>query len=274
MKRVSILFAALIAAVPAFGFAWGSEGHQIASHIAQSRLSPEAAAWIAELLDGKSIAEVSTWADEIRNLPPHAYSRPLHYVNIEKGAEEYDAERDCPDGACVVEAIIKYRAVLREPATPIEEQKEALKFLIHFVQDLHQPLHASQAGDRGGNDIQVRFFDSPMNLHYLWDVGLLQRMERDALELAEEVSDDISTEEAEHWKAFRPVDWANESYRLALANAYPVGDGDLGSDYFEKNESIVLQRLAQAGVRLAGLLNGIQMYRAFRAIDFRRHSDR
>lgn len=241
----------------AAAFAWGFEGHRIVSEIAARRIDPATLEKITELLDGQTIADVSTWADEVRNLPPYAYSRPYHYVNIAVGWPVYEPKRDCPGGDCVVAAIQKYEAESRDPATPLEKRKEALKFLIHFVQDLHQPLHASKTGDRGGNDIDVIFFGRPMNLHSLWDTGMIQRMERDWRELAAELEDEITPADAEAWSSLDPIEWTHESYQYSLSHAYPIGDGNLGDEYYAKNQPLMLQRLQQGGVRLALLLESI-----------------
>lgn len=257
MRIAATLALAISAALPSSAAAWGSEGHRIASEITARRLDPRILAKVTSLLSGRTIAEASTWADEVRGLPPYEFSRPYHYVNIERGAEHYEEARDCAGGNCVTAAIAKYAALLRDPAASRRQRAEALKFLIHFVQDAHQPLHASRAGDRGGNDIPITFYGRAMNLHALWDTGLILRMERDWRKLGADLAGEITPERAAEWRSLDPIEWTNESYRLALDHAYPIGDGELGEAYYEKNRPVVEERLKQAGVRLALLLESI-----------------
>ena len=139
---------------------WGPTGHRTIADIAQARLTPEATKAVGDLLGGRSLAEVSTWADEIRGNKAYDYIKPWHYVNIQVGAEGFIRERDCPREGCVVSAIEQNIATLKDPAATKEKKEEALKLLVHFVGDLHQPLHTGYGRDRGGNDIQV-LFDLP-----------------------------------------------------------------------------------------------------------------
>ncbi|MCH7813784.1 MAG: S1/P1 nuclease [Planctomycetes bacterium] len=177
-------FLAVLVATPCFG--WGRDGHKITGTIATHYLTPEAKVGVTALLGDQSLAEVSTWADEIRSNPAYRWASPLHYSNVKPGEAEFDLSRDCPERGCVVSAIIKYAKVLRSKDASHAEKAEALKFLVHFVGDIHQPLHVSHAKDKGGNDIKVEFFHDRTNLHRLWDSGLIRRPNRFPFDLRPE----------------------------------------------------------------------------------------
>lgn len=251
-RRVLVIL--LFAASPCFG--WGREGHKIASTIATHHLTPEAKAAVAQLLDGQSLTDVSTWMDEIRSDPSYRWASPLHYANVKPGADGFDLKRDCPSKGCVVSAIIKYAGVLRSKDASTAEKTEALKLIVHLVQDVHQPLHVSHARDRGGNDIKVEFFHDRTNLHRVWDSGLIRRTKKPWSAYAAELQRAITPEQVAKWKSTDPVEWATESYRLALSHAYAIPeDGQLGQAYFDRCIPVVNQRLSMAGIRLSTLLN-------------------
>src|SRR5262245_2559055 len=161
--------------------AWGSEGHSIVAEIAQRNLSPAARAQIAELLpNGASLASLSTWADDIRPIFDKSFN--WHFVSIPLDQTDYDPIRHCSDtprGDCVINAIDRFTKILGDRSAPIDTRREALKYLVHFVGDLHQPLHTVK-DFLGGNQFEVRFFVDPRkktiedtNLHAVWDTGLI-----------------------------------------------------------------------------------------------------
>ena len=255
MNRRTTIIALAAVLIPSACFAWGRDGHRIVGTIAAKYLTPQAAAAVKDLLGDESLADVSTWADEIRRERKH--TAPLHYANIDPSHDRFDLQRDCPQEGCVVSAIIEYSHILRDENATRQERVEALKFLVHFVGDVHQPLHVSYARDKGGNDIKVWFFDNDTNLHSLWDSGLIRRTQKSWTEYAAELHKRESRKKRIAAN-LDPAAWATESYKLAVSNAYAIpNSGELGQDYFERNISIVEQRLAIAGVRLAAMLNTI-----------------
>ncbi len=247
----------VIAASPCFG--WGKDGHQITGTIATHYLTPEAKAAIQALLGDQSLADVSTWADEIRSDRAYRWANPLHYSNVKPGEAEFDLSRDCPERGCVVSAINKYTGILSDKDASHAEKTEALKFLIHFVGDIHQPLHVSHAKDKGGNDIKVELFHNLTNLHRLWDSGLIHWTKKQWTDYATELRQGITPEQLAEWsKVTDSSDWATESYKLALSHAYEVPkDGQLSEAYFDRSIPVVDNRLAVAGVRMATMLNAI-----------------
>lgn len=240
--------------------AWGEDGHYIVADLAWRELTPQARTAVEALLKDdpdKTIVEASTWADRLRKDHRYDWAKPLHYVNLPPDAQGYDAGRDCKDGKCVVGAIDRFIAVLRDPNASVEKRREALKLVTHFVGDVHQPLHVSQARDRGGNDIKVEFFGNNTNLHSVWDGQTLRHTKKAWREYAEELCRGITDEQRKKWAASTPAEWANESWKLALSNAYDVPkDGQLRQAYYDKNLPVVEERLKMAGVRLAAVLNG------------------
>ena len=242
-----------------FCIGWSADGHRIVAQIAADELTPTASAAVGSLLDGETMAEASLWADNVRNLPHYRWSKPLHYVNLPRDAEEFNLERDCQEDGCVVSAIADFTELLADQEASRDLKREALRFLIHFVGDIHQPLHAGYAEDRGGNDIQVRFFTRQMNLHSLWDKGLIEKRAKPWQQYAADLRGGITASQRTAWKAsMTAADWATESYRLAVTHAYQAGNGDtLGQPYFDENIAIVEQQLAKGGVRLAAILNDV-----------------
>jgi hypothetical protein len=155
--------------------AWGKDGHHIIATLAQSQLTAKTQTKVNQLLSlepGATLQSISTWADEHRN-PATA---PWHYVNFPRNSCTYDADRDCPEGKCVVAAIERQSEVLSSSA-PEDKRLLALKYLVHLVGDLHQPLHAGYGDDRGGNSYQLQAFMRGSNLHSVWDTGLIKHLE-------------------------------------------------------------------------------------------------
>lgn len=181
--RSAFLALALLATVAPPAFAWGALGHRLVGHLAEDDLSSAARTEIAGLLAGEpepSLAGISTWADELRANDPDLGRRsaPWHYVTMRAPDCGYDAARDCPDGNCVVGAIEEQARVLADRSRPLDARRRALKFVVHFVGDIHQPLHANNHGDKGGNTVQLRVptpggGEKGSNLHSFWDSGLI-----------------------------------------------------------------------------------------------------
>lgn len=246
--RMTVFFFTSIAA-PAV-LAWGAEGHQLIARIADAQLREPARSHLENLLalePGATLASISTWADEHRN----PVTAPWHYVNFPRNNCEYRPKRDCPDGRCVVEAIERQTQVLRSSADP-NEQLTALKYLVHLVGDVHQPLHAGWGDDRGGNSYQLRAFMRGSNLHAFWDTGMIRYFEGNSPDW-----DQILMREASRsslpWSARQA---AEESCRIvAQEDFYPPRS--VGLEYANHYDATLRQRLVLAGNRLAQLLNGI-----------------
>lgn len=256
-----VLLSFLISLIPRAAYSFGYEGHKIVVKISSRYLTPAAKQHIGEILGDASdstLAEASVWADLIKRNPKYDWARPLHYVNIPANSNGYKKSRDCFDNGCVVEAIRRYAGVLKDSTASRKEKQEALKFLIHFVGDIHQPLHAGLARDRGGNDVRVYFFGEPTNLHRVWDYQMIERKKLPWPQYADSLQKAITEEDLQKWNSLDPVVWVNESFHLAHSHSYNIpGNHRIGEEYYEKNIIIVEQQLKNAGVRLALLLNDL-----------------
>ena len=240
-------------------FAWGEDGHRIVGALAAERLSPEARAVVIELLGNDDLATAGLWADQIRGDASWDWAKPLHYVNLPRDGSVFDAARDCPEGQCVVAAIPRFLTVASDASRPMAERRDALRFAIHFIGDLHQPLHAGYKDDLGGNRIQVTAFgDIRTNLHALWDSVLIRdRIAGDWQAYAQLLRSAITPALAAEWASQSDsAAWANESAAITKTiYAELPADAKVGAEYAKSNMPTIERRLSMAGVRLAHAIN-------------------
>jgi hypothetical protein len=240
--------------------AWSEDGHRIVYAIAWKELAPETRALVEDLLKEDSasgFAKVCVWADVIRSDPAYDRAKPHHYVNVPAGAAGIDLARDCPpERSCIIRAIAMHIGTLRQPKASAADKGQALKFLVHFIGDVHQPLHAGRAVDRGGTAIKVRFLGEETSLHAVWDGGLIASLGPDWRAPADQLHASILDAERVTWQRSDVHDWAEESHRLAVIRAYvePEGGWILTEDYVAQNAPEVAEQLKKAGVRLAWTL--------------------
>jgi hypothetical protein len=253
VKRAYVVVVALLLSAPSSLFAWGPNGHRIVGRIAMNHLTDEAARAVECLLGPEGLDQVSTWPDDIRSDPGWKQSIPWHFLSIDDAETLETTARD-PAGD-VIEAIQRFTAVLRDPQATRPAKQEALRFLVHFVGDIHQPLHVGRRADRGGNSIKVIWFKEESNLHTVWDSGMIDNEKLSFSELAAFI-DHPTLQELQTWQSASPADWANES-KAVRDRVYQIGDGKLSYEYVYQNIPLVKRRLLQGGVRLAGLLNSI-----------------
>jgi nuclease S1 len=257
------LFAMATAAVTPSAWGWGRMAHRASAKLAEQRLSPRARAAIRDLLEpGEALADASTWADDYSREVPGSAS--WHFVNVPISAAHYDP-RDCRPRGCVVSKIAEFRAILANPRASRAEERRALRFLVHLVQDLHQPMHVADRNDRGGNNVQLRYgrYDNT-NLHQVWDSGLLRQGFRNENQLVRAIDELATGPTARDWLKGRVEDWADESLAVGRrAYAIPGSSATLRSgdsisrDYERENLPLVVDRVARSGVRLAAMLNEI-----------------
>jgi hypothetical protein len=293
MPRPLTILCVLAALVPALGptraLAWGDEGHEVIGLIAEHYLTPVAKVRVAALLAGddtglvaRDIAGESTWADKYRDSDRdsgqarYLGTRNWHFVDLE--IDGPDLTRACggrpglspgtpasegPAEDCVVDKIEQFSAELENPRTAERERRLALEFLLHFIGDVHQPLHASDDHDQGGNRKRARAPGIRAdNLHHDWDVEFVRRLGRDEREVADELIARISEADIARWSRGTPADWAEESYGVAKAHAYgllpPSSEGSsfvLSEAYVADAVRVTAEQLSKAGVRLAWVLN-------------------
>lgn len=259
LKSTGIALALLLSAAPD-AWAWGTEGHEVVAALAARALTARAAAQVERLLGGPVQAAMiadANWADEIRD--QRRETGRWHFVNIPASAPGYDARRDCPRGDCVVVQIGRDLAVLGDRRASRAARAEALRFLIHLVGDIHQPLHTADNGDRGGNDIHLRFRGRDISMHHLWDMQLVEASGRDPIALAGFMAAAVPPATWHAWQSGTPAAWADQSLHLAQSDIYGLTKGRrsvrLGRDYIAREAPVVRIQLARAAARLAWLIN-------------------
>lgn len=239
----------------ASSLSWGKTGHRVTAQVAENYLTPAAREKVEELLQGQSLALVSTFGDDIKSEKRFWKFSPWHYVNYPLDKKYSDQEPS--DEGDIVQAIGKCVSVLEDPKAPVQEKEFYLKMLVHFIGDLHQPMHIGRAEDKGGNDIQVRWFSDGSNLHRVWDSNMIDEFQMSFTELSENlpvITPDMAGELAEgDYK-----DWMRET-RVLTQEVYAsarIGE-KLGYRYMYDHFGEVRWQLLKGGIRLAALLNEI-----------------
>jgi hypothetical protein len=266
----ALLVAAVAASlVPSPALAWGKTGHRVVAAIADTQLSGLARAHVMEILGGaESLDEAANWPDEMRANPSPFWQKtatPWHYVTL--NGTTYD---HAPPEGDALEALSHFRAVLRDPKASLADKQLALRFIVHLVGDLHQPLHAGKCCDKGGNDVKVTWFGKPTNLHAIWDSSIVDEEQLSFMELAAQLERHTSERDVIAWWDANPRHWISESAQIR-DSIYPTaadlpkepkgGNGpavpELSYAYVYKFTPIANRRLQQAGVRLAAYLNDV-----------------
>ncbi len=294
MKRFPLVLLAALWALSAGGgrlLAWGDFGHEMVALVAWGELGPQQRAAVSAILGGNPeifgtgtgtapLLVGATWPDKVRfearmstpNVPLAIFgslgitmshqSNNLHFVDY-KGAKPA-----LPNGQSAIVAITLAEEVLRDPSSPLRSKGEALTFLIHCVGDIHQPLHAGNAGDKGGNGIAIDGIGRSVaktELHAVWDSGLFKttKVKDPEAYIAEFLRGPLAEARAQATLDLVPADWAAASHQLALTQAYvdengrTIAPGDhLSAAYVASRLKVANQQIARAGVRLAALLKG------------------
>ena len=247
---------ASLASLAAYGeaYGYGADGHRIAGLIAQGRLCTAAEQEVQVLGQGQGLDTLGLWPDWIRGEPEWRHSAPWHYMNIPDGARLEDY-RHPPEGD-ILWAIEHFAATLADRQESLAERRDALRFLAHFVVDLHQPLHVGRESDRGGNMIDVDpGTGEPVNLHRFWDTEAVELTGLAPEEYAGGLSEAIDANAAE-WERDTLMDWAHESRELRPdVYDFDSRNNRLTPEYLTNAERITRLRLAQAGVRLGAEIN-------------------
>ncbi|GAA3950568.1 S1/P1 nuclease [Hymenobacter algoricola] len=238
-------------------WAWGMEGHRAVAQIAEQHLSAGARHEIATLLGTETLTMISTWPDEIRYYPGFKGTAPWHYVNTPAGLNQaqYLQALHGQKEANAYQILQIKLCELEDAASTPAERTAALKFVVHLVGDAHQPLHAGHAEDKGGNDVRVKFRGKDTNLHSLWDSGLLEYQGLSYTEMAGKYSQ-LPRRQRREWQQTPMDQWFWESYQASeqLYRDTPAG-ADLDYTYYPAHAQLMQQRIQQAGIRLAQLLN-------------------
>jgi hypothetical protein len=266
MYKISYyLFLALF--LPNSLFAWGKVGHQSTAIIAEKNLSPKAIKEITALVGSTDLRESSLWPDKIKSEAAWFHSKPFHFTSVEDGQAYYDSLKNLrPDEVAegdAIRALLKSEDVLRSAKASKSEKVMALKFLVHLVSDIHQPLHTGRPIDYGGNSIKLDWFGKSASLHSVWDYGILDAFLQtmtspDLLEDAPtyvKLMQVPSTKKTLTWTKGNYLEWHNESQALRLA-AYDLVDLE-NSAAVAKFRTVVDERIHKSGLRLAFILNNI-----------------
>ncbi len=257
-RLVALLICLMAPAAPAL--AWGPPGHEIVGELAERQLRPGARSEVDRLLAGEarpSLAGVANWADALRETETgRVRTSGWHFINFRGGACEYVPPRDCPDGNCIIGAINRQFLLLADRRRPDSERRDALKFLVHLIADIHQPLHASWREDHGGNDFQVAYRGQGRNLHSVWDGLIVRQAWLPVPEYARQLHAQSPLPPDPSRRSDRPaVDWAIESCKLITsADLYPRKHV-VDVEYLAVHRALAETRLRLAASRLAGMLN-------------------
>jgi hypothetical protein len=246
--------------VPIRSFAWGTNGHRIVGEIASRYLTAKAKAEIAKILGHESIAMASNWADFIKSDTSFRYLYNWHFVNFKPGLN-YDDFRQVLKTDTSVNAYTKMNFLVKElKKKDLTKDKKLLylKLLIHIVGDLHQPLHASPEGTTGGNDIKLTWFNTPSNLHRVWDEHLIELQQLSYTEYVKAIDHTTVSERTKLQKQL-PSEWVYNSYSIAeqLHKEIKEKEPKLGYRYDFDHIQLLNQQLVSGGVHLAGILNEI-----------------
>ena len=243
--------------------AWGTEGHQIIAYVAATELTPAARAQVRQLLGNEpeyAMVEASTFADDIKAKRPETSA--WHAVNIPTDSSGYDARRDCPRDACVVAQIERNERIVADRSRSRAVRAEALRFLIHFISDVHQPLNAADNRDRSAGNIGVMLQGRQTNMYAVWNVDLLRVLGKNGEAAAGRIQDDLASADKTAWQFGSAEIWANESFEIAKQEVYSqiaAGNGSkpivLPREYPAIEENIVKVQLEKAALRLAWVLN-------------------
>ena len=235
-----------------FVFGWGKTGHRIVGEIAENYLTKNSKLQIKKLIGHHNLSRISNWADEIKSDPKWDHAWDWHYCTI---PDEEDYEKGKHKGQAV-EKVFDFTKTLKDKKSTKEDKIIALKFLVHLIGDLHQPLHVGNGKDRGGNDIKVKWFGEATNLHSVWDTKLINLQELSYTEYSNYLLLNIDYSLIREWQGTKVLDFVNES-KILRKKCYEFKDGNLSWDYFYNNKELLEKRLIQGGVRLSGEINRI-----------------
>ncbi|MDA0757115.1 MAG: S1/P1 nuclease [Bacteroidetes bacterium] len=251
-RKISILFFIIVSQ---FLYSnkdiWGSIGHKVIGEIASQNLSSNATNQIEKILDGQSLALVSTWADEMRSNPEFRKYDAWHYVNMPLNKEYPEIQKN--NKGDIIQAINKCIVVLKNKKSSNELKSFHLKYLVHLVGDIHQPLHVGRFEDRGGNDIKINFLGKASNLHRVWDSQMIEYYKLDYKSLADEliINKKIKV-------SINPIDWSYESHqKVKKIYSEIIGIDNINPDYIAINSPFIKSQLHKAGLTLAKVLNDV-----------------
>ena len=266
---IAAVLAAGAALLPSPSLAWGKTGHRVVAAIADKQLSGLARAHVEQILGpGESLDEAANWPDWMRSDPAPFWqktSTPWHYVTL--NGVVYD---HAPPEGDALEALQRFTKTLQDPTASLADKQLALRFVVHLVGDLHQPLHNGKGSDRGGNEVKLTWFGKPANLHSVWDSLMVDDEQLSFTEFAAKLDRHMTPQDIVAWWDINPRDWISESAQIRDTlyppppKAAPKGKKskgpalpELSYAYVYKFTPVMERRLSQGGVRLAAYLNAV-----------------
>lgn len=256
--RTLLSAAALLALTPAPALAWGKTGHRVVGQIADAHLTSKARAAVKRILGTESMAEASNWPDFMKSDPAPFWQKTAsawHYATIPAGKTYGDVGAP-PEGDAIT-ALDRFSATLRDSKASLDDKRAALRFIIHIVGDLAQPLHTGNGTDRGGNDLKVTWFGKPTNLHTVWDSLLVDDEQLSYSEMAAWLNARITPADVKAWSSADPEVWLADSVIVRDQVYPPSGDIALSFRYVYENTPRMERQLEKGGVRLAAFLNNV-----------------
>src|SRR6266404_1384411 len=255
-----IIFFVSLFSLPFYSFGWGVLGHRIIGQIAESYLTPKAKTEVQKILGTESIAMASNWADFIKSDSAYDYIYNWHFINLEPGLTSKQVQAYLQKDTAA-DVFTKTNFLIRElknKQLSMDKKRMYLKLLIHFVGDIHQPLHAGHREDLGGNRVKVLWFDASTNLHAMWDEKLINFQQLSYTEYANAINHTTQRQRLA-WQKQPISEWVDESYQIGeqLFNEIKQPDQKLSYRYNYDHIQTLNERLLKAGVRLAGLLNAL-----------------
>lgn len=261
MKIKKILIASLLISSQSV-WAWGSTGHRVIAEIAEMNLKNSTKKKIKQLLDGYPITYWADWADNIKSDSSNKWKHTFvwHYINFSPNLSrvDFDNELNNPKQDNAYLAIPKLEATLTSKTSTLEDKKEALRFLVHLMGDIHQPMHVSYAEDLGGNKFNVTWFNGKDNLHSVWDSKLIESQKYSYSEYAKILNNSKNKTEKQKLTEGSLENWIFESYQLTndIYSKTKIGD-NLSYDYIYQYKPKMEDQLLKAGLRLAKVLNSL-----------------
>ncbi|WP_187262995.1 S1/P1 nuclease [Pontibacter beigongshangensis] len=235
-------------------FSWGQNGHRAVGLVAEQHLTRKTKKIVMEILEDNSLAEVSNWMDEIKSDTAYNHTHDWHWVTIPDGMR-YEQTAKNPNGDIIMK-IEEIVSALKAGNLPLAKEREYLKYLVHLVGDLHQPMHVGGKDDQGGNAVKVLWFGQPSNLHRVWDSDMIDGKNLSYTELAHFLGKPAKAQ-VKQWQATSVREWAYDMMPYRQAIYHLPADNKLSYRYPYKHFDTVQHCLLQGGVRLAGLLNQI-----------------
>lgn len=252
-KLLSALLVFYVVIIPSFG--WGQNGHRVVGQLAEWHINKKASRNIKAILKYESLAMVSTWMDEIRSDDQYNYATTWHYLTVEDG-RDYDPSIQEKEGDAFAQ-LQRIIDELKQGDLSARQEIEHLKMLVHIVGDLHQPLHVGRGDDRGGNDVDVYYFNQKTNLHSVWDTRMIEGQNLSFSEMAHHLNERADKATVRKLQATGLSEWLKEAQDFRPM-VYDIPDNKrLSYDYNYRYFHVVENRLLAAGIRLAGILNDI-----------------